>query len=197
MSILAAFTLGSFGTISGKQVVTGGNRVYDLINQARQYAINRNVPTALVMVTGSGNANWDYRLFSVYCLPSAGGTWTQVSKWTLLPANVIVDPPFKYNGDYNVPTAGLTFTGPTTILGTSTATFTSSTPYAYEVFLPTGALSFASPAPTVPPYVSVVSGIVNGTAATYTGKNSGSSPSDYYEITINMYTGMPKVDQPQ
>lgn len=74
MGIFTALTLSGLGVVTSGQLAAGGNQVVDLINQARQNAISENVPTALVMVTGSGNSKWDYRLFGIYELTASGST---------------------------------------------------------------------------------------------------------------------------
>ncbi len=101
--LVAALTLGGLGGAKSSQLASGGNQVVDLINQSRQNAISENVPTALVMVTGSGNSKWDYHLFGIYQLSSPGPgqtpTWVQAAKWTFLPTGVVVDK----NNNYNMP----------------------------------------------------------------------------------------------
>lgn len=63
---------------------------------------------------------------------------------------------------------------------------------ASQVFLPSGALLTTAG----PPYLSLVSGMMNGSTPTYLGKTSSGVPINYYQITTNVYTGMPKVDRP-
>jgi type II secretory pathway pseudopilin PulG len=205
--IVAAVTVSGLGTNSARQLGAAGNTVADLINEARQNAISRSLPTAFIMVDKSGNSQVDNRLFVLAELVPASpdGTtpayWQQVSKWTLLPNGVIAYATGATSDYFSIssPTLPVDFSVGAHAISYQGTTITSSIS-AYEVFLPSGALLGT----TTPPFLYLTTGIMNNGSPTYFGKtasggtpdNGGNMPANYYEITINAYTGIPKIDRP-
>ena len=191
---MAAVTVTGLGASSARQLGAAGNTVADLINEARQNAISRNIPTAFIMVTSSGNSQFDNRLFVLAELvPPAPGatspTWQQVSKWTTLPTGVIA---YATNSTYfsmPAPSPAPPVDFSLNYMGTTISPANSD----YEVFLPSGALLGT----TTAPYLTLTTGVMNNGSPTYFGKTgTGGVPDNYYEITINAYTGIPKIDRP-
>jgi prepilin-type N-terminal cleavage/methylation domain-containing protein len=197
MTILAFIAMPSLvGVNSSGQLSAAGNLVVDLANQARQNSITQNAMTALVMVNGSTtHPEWNNRLFVLMELApaSSSGTppsWTPVSKWEMLPPGVVVDPSFSSFMSQS-PTLATSLPS-LSYLGTSIP----SSDCAYQVFLSTGGLLSPSAAVNAPPILRLVTGAMNGTVATYRGAQTAGSPDNYYNVTINPYTGMLKVTRP-
>ena len=197
MSILAALGLSA---IKGNgQLDAGGNRVVDLINQARQNSISKGVMTALILVTSTNNSTIDNRLWVIMDYENVAGTWQwqQVSKWELLPGGVVVDSSAATYADGTTQNFASYFSSANMPKPTQAPTAisyqgTSITPGTYVVFLPGGRIYD----PTLPPPVfRVTNGSVNSGAVAYTNMSAG-KPANYYDVTINVYTGLPKVDRP-
>jgi prepilin-type N-terminal cleavage/methylation domain-containing protein len=177
--ILATLSFLSIGGVSGSRaLVSGGNQVVDLVNEARQNSISKGTLTALIMVSSSGNSQLDNRAFILANLVSSGTTlaWTPISKWEILPQGVVVS------------TSLSSFTNPSTAPSNISSLFSlqcqgtsiASTAVLYEVFFPDGHLLPNSASTT--PVIYLVLGVQPG--------------GNYYEITLNPYTGIPKVDRP-
>ena len=187
MAILAALTLPSFvGTSTSQQLVASGNKTVDIINAARQNAVSSDAMTALILPTNTGNPSLDYHSFVIMQLASGTTAWTQVSKWESLAPGVTVDCNnstfLNEKPTLNVAPASVNYLGQSIDLTKAT----------YMVFLPDGNL--VGP-PANPPTLQLVSGTSAGGATTYRG-TTGSTPKNYYLITVNLYTGLPKVDRP-
>jgi len=191
MAIMTSFALPSFvGLISSRGLAASGDLVVDLANQARQNSIAHNAMTALVLVRNSGNANWDNRLFIILQMTAANtGTtpsWTPVTKWEMLPPNTVVDPNQSATFVSQLPTVS---PAPPTLTYLGTPVSTSAV--CYQIFLPTGGLLLPTGTTPTPPLLHLVNGVSNGSGVTSRG-----SANEFYEVTINPYTGLTKVYRP-
>ncbi len=57
MAILASLSVAAFGGTKAMDLSNAGNLVVDLVNQARQNSISKNVMTALLLARDSQNNN--------------------------------------------------------------------------------------------------------------------------------------------
>lgn len=191
ISIMATMaTLTISGNSNATQLSSAGNTVVDLANQARQNSITQNALTALVLVNNSGRDEWDNRLIAILELKPGATTWSMVSRWQLLPSGVIIDPQQSTAFTSTSPAIGtalgaLKFQGVTLASGT----------YVYQVFLPEGRLLSATEN-QMPPNLCLVGGIMKNSSAKYLTTQQGGVPVNYYNVTINMYTGIPNVGRP-
>ena len=191
MAVVASLALPSFmGFTFSRGLAASGDLVVDLANQARQNSISRNAMTALVLVRNSGNPNWDNRLFITLQMSAANtGTtpsWTPVTKWEMLPAGTVVDPSQSSTFVSQLPTVS---PAPPTL--TYLGTPVSASAVCYQIFLPSGGLLLPAGTTPTPPLLHLINGISNGTGVTAHG-----TATDYYEVTINPYTGLTKVYRP-
>ncbi len=196
MAILALTALPAIvGMSSSGQLTSAGNLIVGLANQARQNAITDDTMTALVRVSSSSSQpQLNNRLFILMELTPAASatgspTWTPVSKWEILPPGTVVDPSVMNQSPsptLATPLPSLNYKG----------TAISSSDCAYQVFLPSGGLLSPVASVNTPPFLRLVTGAMNGSNITYTGNKSAGIPSNYYEVTINPYTGMLKVTRP-
>jgi len=186
VGILAAASLGSLGTSMAHQLNSGGNKVVSLVNLARQDSIAKHTMTALILLTGTNQADVDNRVFVIVDFDPITSTWRQVTKWESLPSGLVVD-----NAATTKPLLNAPVTFPTlTYLGQSIEPSS----YACQVFLPRGQL-LLTPA-GLPPLLRVVSGSNQNGTVVYTSGAKGGTLNNYYDVTINPYTGMPKVTRP-
>jgi len=189
MVLLTAAALPAFSGGRARQLATGGNQVVDLANQARQNSISKGVMTALVMVS-SVDPEWNYRLFTLVemqTVANGGATWAQTTPWQMLPKGVLVDSQSSTSFINVVPTLS-TSIGSLKYAGKSIPQGS----YAYQVFLPDGRLLSDSSAN--PPTLRLIGAIINSATSQVT--KTDTSGVNYYEITLNQYTGIPKVDRP-
>ena len=195
MAILVTFGLSSMGSSTAHQLNTGGNRVVNLVNQARQNSITKHTMTALILLTGTNQAAVDNRFFVIEEFNPVTSTWQQISKWESLPPGVVVDNaatnPSTDTFITSVPSLNAPAAFPTvTYMGLSIPP----TGYACQVFLPRGQL--LSTATTLPPVLRLVSGTDNNGAIIYTAGSRGATLNNYYDVIINPYTGIPKINRP-
>jgi prepilin-type N-terminal cleavage/methylation domain-containing protein len=192
MGLTASFVRGT----KGGRLNVAGNRMVDLLHEARQDALSKNGMTAVVVVTDP-NFSDQYRLLAIFqLLPRSDGSvptssdWTQISKWQTLESGVILDTSVIANNALQD--------------SQSTASFPLPTPqyqgrnisdYKYVLFLPNGSLSTA-PSGTQPAIFNLVNGFVSGSTPTYTDAKSGGGYSNYYRITVLAATGGIKIDRP-
>ena len=175
-------------------LAVGGNTVSNLVTIARQKAISKNTMTALVLLTDQGSEA-DYRALTILEY-TAGGGWSQVSKWEVLPVGISVD----------------------TNLGASTFLTHSPQPfpfidgipkqenppvlylqdsirqngYAARIFLPNGGLQN----PEYPAQIRLVEGFSSDGETRYSHTDSNGLPPNYYDIAIVGATGLAKVNRP-
>jgi prepilin-type N-terminal cleavage/methylation domain-containing protein len=230
MTILVLVTAGTIASIRGvggaQKLAIGGNLVVDLAQKARQEAITRSTLAALVLVTGSGHRDWDYRLWTVMELeppvaPATEGTWVPASKWRMLADGVLVDP--TQSGSFLLNPPSLSPALPPMRYGGQTISAGS---VALLVFLPTGALYLPGHVAEVPvpPGMRLVLGrwipmqaevdktlaldkdpdsngygpseVPRGRLIYGDAKPGHAGPSNYYQITFNSFTGLPIIDRP-
>jgi len=192
--VLAIFTVVAgysvpalFSVPASRSLDLAGSHVIDLVNEARQNSLANNVMTALVLVTSESdpktNPAVDNRLFFIEQFSAGATSWQVISRGELLPAGVVVDPgptTFTLSPSVLVPLAPVPYQGGTFV------------PAAYQVFLPNGRLAGSNPAPLL----RVVSGQIKNNAPIYRGALTGGVPSNYVDVIINPYTGMPFADRP-
>lgn len=189
MALLTALTLPAFSSAKARQLATAGNQVVDLANQARQNSISKGVMTALVMVSNV-DPELNYRLFTlVETQTDAAGTvtWKQSMPWQMLPKGVLVDRDNSLDFISVIP-ALTTSIGNLKYAGKNVAQGT----YAYQIFLPDGRL--LSDTSVNPPSLRLIGAVINTSTAQVKKTDTGSA--NYYQITLNQYTGIPKVDRP-
>lgn len=201
IAIISIMTLVSLPALQSamrsRNLVLGGNLVADLATQARQNSIGKGVMTALIMVNNASNSDWDNRLFVLMQFDSDSSTWVPVSKWEILPTGVLVDP------DTSNFSAAAFFVNPqqSPVLSPSIGTLKYQgvdlppSSYVYQVFLPDSRLSVHGVATPDSPSLRLVEGTMKGGAVVYT-RSSGNKPVNYYGITLNVLTGIPKVERP-
>ncbi|MEZ0298524.1 MAG: Tfp pilus assembly protein FimT/FimU [Candidatus Methylacidiphilales bacterium] len=188
ITIMTSFGMVSYQSLTKSRNLTlGGNLVVDLVNQARQNSISRNVMTALVMVNNSPNQEWNNRLFVLLELRQNDTEWKYASMWHMLPTGVLVEP-FASENFTSSPSALLAISTPSLKFGGTTL---ASEAYVYQVFLSDGRLLGDKI-----PKLHLVQGTMSNGAIQYTSAQQGSTPLNYYEITLNNCTGIPKIDRP-
>lgn len=178
MALIGAIGFPALSSLRSAKLVNSGNQIADLANQARQTAISRNTSTALVMAISTGDAKIDYRLFCLVEYKATTQTWSMVSPWTLLPAEVIVDSTnsgvFVTDKPTLSPAIGdLKYAGKTISPGN----------YTYQVFLADGTMESAQIKANTMPVLRLV-------------QDHSSIQSNYYDIVLNVYTGIPKIERP-
>lgn len=201
MAILAGGAAISFsGNSTSRRLASSGSLVVELINQTRQYAIAQNTMSVLVMVNTKANPAWDNRLFIIMSYSDSAQSWVPVSKWYSLSPGIAVDVSGAARDDVttattqNFPYPNLTVPstfGSLTYQGTTISTSQMS----YEFFLPSGAIYTQGSTSTSPPVIRLVAGVLNNGAMSYMGTGGGAL-SNYYNIMLNIYTGLPIVNQP-
>ncbi|MDE1171801.1 MAG: prepilin-type N-terminal cleavage/methylation domain-containing protein [Verrucomicrobium sp.] len=202
-ALVAGMTLVSVQGAGGAQrLAVGGNLIVDLAQKARQESITRGTLTALVLVTGSGRPEWDYRLWTILELQASAAAdgepeWVPASPWRMLSEGVLVDPAQSGSFLLNPPSLAAALP-PLRYGGEAIAPGALS----YVIFQPTGSLYLASAAEApAPPGLRLVLGrmlrdsgrdrLVYGDA-----RPGAAGPANYYQITFNSYTGLPIVDRP-
>jgi prepilin-type N-terminal cleavage/methylation domain-containing protein len=183
--------LGSVAASMGNSVGrlgSAGTQVVDLVHQARENSITKNDLTALMLVYNSTTRkDWNNRVFVLAELTPESTTWKQISKPEMLPGGTIVDPtPLEISPlSTSFVSSKITSAPSLTVQG---ATLDSSN-CLFQIFLPDGSL--LPNGATVAPILSLTSGMMNGDTVTYIGKRE-----NYFEITLNTYTGLPKISRP-
>jgi len=175
LSALIAPAVSSIGKATS--LVTAGNKLAALVDQARQNSMAKNVMTALLM-TDQGAGNWAAVLME-YSAEGASPQWKTITKWENLPTGVLVNT----NDSSFITNSGvaLHFVAPAlNYRGNPVSS------YASRIFLPNGGLS----TPTDPAQIKLVEGIVQGGSTTYT------RPANFYTIAIVGATGRTKIVRP-
>lgn len=182
MSCLMAMIVPAMQSISrAGNLNRAGNLVVDLGNQARQNSVSKGAMTALIMVNDSAHADWNYRLFMLAeCLPG-GQTWKAVTPWFPLPDGVVVDPS---QSSFSSPSAA-------TPIGTliRNGQNIADSQYVCQIYLPDGRLMVNG---GTAPNLRMVEGELNNGALAYARKGGA----NYYDVTFNLFTGIPKVERP-
>lgn len=166
---------------AGAAALSGeGNRIASLFEFARQHALTRNVPAALVVVSDPSSPGYR-KAFALVELPmNSNGepVWRQVSAWETLRDGVVVfqsdtpDPP-------SIPVAGLRYQGAVVNAVES------------WVFLPSGGLMGNRSGRVI-----LAEGFTNPGAAgvTLTGSDNG-TPRNPYQITVLATSGRTHVER--
>ena len=179
ISVVLALIVPALGGGTSKNLTAGGNLVTDLASRAREEAISRNAMVALVLLNGSSRADWNNRLFILVERTAGVAAWSPVTAWTSLPTGVVVNgtESASFTGSTNIPSVG------TLNLPPYAGTAITASQCAYQVFLPGGGLSVSGITTPVPPRLR------------FAPVGSGGAR-DYYDLTLNLYTGIPKADRP-
>jgi len=194
IAILSGISMLAFGTSKAQQLNVGGNAVVELINQARQNAMTTRNLTALFLLTSTGQPSIDGRAFVIEQYDAVVSQWQQISKWDILPTNVVVD-----SSDSATPATN-TFISSVPALNIPAATLSylgQSIPsgrYAFQAFLFGGQL--VSNGTSLPPVLKLVLGTDSNGTVVYSSQTTGGASSNYYQVTINPYTGIPTVTRP-
>lgn len=175
LSALIAPAVSSIGKATS--LVTAGNKLAAIVDQARQNSMAKNVMTALVM-TDQGAGNWAVVLME-YNAEGTAPQWKTITKWENLPAGVLVH---AADSSFITTSAGaLPFVAPAlNYRGKPVSS------YASRIFLPNGGLS--TPADSA--QIKLVEGVVQGGGVTYT------RPANFYTIAIVGATGRTKIVRP-
>ena len=184
----------------GAKLSTAGVQVAGLMDQAREVAILKRQPTALVMLADGNEAQ---RVFSVlgYVPAATGpGSWEHLSGWEKLPAGVLADVGVDSEGNplqalkpSNSPVVNPTL--PT--LSYAGASYAPGTEYGYVVFLPDGGVyQDSSGAPATPLVLRLVEAVREGGSVRYTSAQVAGRSANFFEITLNQATGLAKITRP-
>ena len=188
ITLMMGLSLPAIRSVGGADGLTqAGNLVSDLAGAARQNAVARNRLTALVLATRTQDAALDNRLFCLMELAPDAAGWTAVSPWQVLPEGIVVDPSRS---------AGFLDSPPVTPDLASPA-FRGQKVFAFacQIFRPDGAICGAGAAGNPPLSLRLVNGRLENGELRYYGPG-GSSPENYYDIILNAFTGLPKIERP-
>lgn len=203
ISLLTAVTGICLKSVGGSaRVSTAGNRVSSLIEAARENAIVKKRPTAVVLLVP--NTDIANRVFTVLeYQPPTGmtgtGTWKQIFKWEVLPVGVVVDSARDESGMIS-----------TNFLPPNSPTVSPFSPVSYQgknyspniaqgcayfVFLEDGRiLKDDAGNPPSPVKLRLVEGIMNGSGVIQ--RTAAGATANYYDIIVNDATGRTKVVRP-
>lgn len=184
VTLLAGIVAPAMNLVKSRNLTSAGNQVADFVQQARQNSMAKKVMTALVVVNNSPNAEWNGRL--VVLMEFSGNAWKPITKWTLLPTGIMVD----LSGSASFFSAASM---------PSVSPQVAPPPYAgnnigiaqcgFQVFAPGGRLFTTGIANPGSPLLRLVEGSANGQQVV------SSNPENYYDIVINRFTGIPKIDR--
>jgi len=177
-------------------LVTGGNMVANLANQARQTAISKNTMTALVLLTAQGTPE-DYRAVMVLEYIAGGGGWSPATGWQTLPDGIIVDFADPTNCTFyeETPAAFPFLTGPPVQKNppiTYKKTQVGPSAFSARIYLPTGGLQN----PEKSAQIRIVEGFAQGTQLVRTHPDGTGKSANYYDIAIVGATGTTKISRP-
>lgn len=171
ITILMVLIVPGVGSSRALRLTTAGNRVVDLVNQARQIARAKNTATALILITNSGDTGVDNRLFALLQLQADSNSWKLASRWELLPDGIVVDENTSKNFAASpAPSPAL----PSLQRGPKSYPLTA---YRYQIFLASGRLLQTSAPPVL--------------ALRATFGDLGNS----YRVILNPSTGTPIIDR--
>ena len=184
IALLASLSFPALQGVKSRNLVNGGNMVADLIQQARQNSMSRGVCTALVMITNK-KSDWDNRLFMLVDLAPGATKWNQVSPWFELPEGVLVDPAASSSFASSLPALPQALNLPP-----RRGEAISASQCAYQIFTPSGGLSDSAGMASDPQVLRLVQGMLNS------GQVQETARGNYYDVIINRFTGIAKVDRP-
>lgn len=191
--LMAVASTGLTGAIQAMSLTNSGGKVTQIMEAARQRAMTGNVMTAVILVTKSGQEG-DGRAFTIVECPP-GGPWVQVREWEMLPDGIVVD--LDANQDnasfllhspqsfpFNNGQGGAPVRYNNSGLGNGT--------FAARIFLPGGGLLNPNDAAVL----QLVQGTVDGGRVTYSRRNAGGGPANYYRVALLGASGKTKVERP-
>jgi len=178
----------------GAQLSTAGGHIAGLMEQAREEAIVKRQPTALIMLTdGDDVASRVFAVLGYVPAAEGTGTWKRVSKWEKLPTGVLADAGLLALMPANSPAVDPALPA----LNYAGKSFAAGSAYGYAVFLPDGSLyQDAAGAPASPFVLRLVEGFLKQGAVKYTGAQQAGQAVNYFEIALNQATGLVKITRP-
>lgn len=186
ITLLAGLVAPSLSANRGKSLTTSGNLVADLVQQARENSVAKNVMTALVVVGNSPNPSANGRAVILLELSGSPAKWSPISRWTTLPDGVLIDPDSSRSVGFfgNSPTVS-----PAVTLPSYGGAAMDPNNCAVQIFAPGGRLLTTGMANPTSPLLHLVLGTMDN--QTVRSQNTA----NYYDIVINRFTGIPKVDR--
>jgi len=176
-------------------LASGGNKIANLLGNARQQAMSRNILTAAVVITGT-RTEADYRTVGLFFY-GPQGQWLQSGAWETLPLGVTIDPQDLENSTFlenspPLPTSAAAGLLPLRFHERDLQT----SDYACRIFLPNGALSN----PEQPAQLRLVEGTVDTSAGhpiiRYERAAGRDGIRNYYDVAIVGTTGALKISRP-
>jgi prepilin-type N-terminal cleavage/methylation domain-containing protein len=178
MASLFGLVMSTVGTGQSRNLSNAGSLVANLCQQARQNSISRNVMTAFVISNASDSELNGRRLILV----EYSGTplkWRPVTAWTTLPSGTFVD--IESNKFYLPPALVDTPIS----LPDSAGKPVKVEDCVYQIFAP-GGLLLTSGTAGQPSLLPLMAG----------RKDAPQNPDNYYDVIVNPFTGIAKVDRP-
>ncbi|HSI83973.1 MAG TPA: hypothetical protein VK970_09340, partial [Candidatus Methylacidiphilales bacterium] len=130
--------------------------------------------------------NWNNRTFTLVELAPGSGTWQPLLPWMQLPEGVLVDAAKSSDFATSQPVLSVALNLPP-----CNGLPVSSSECAYQIFTPAGGLAESTGMATEPQILRLVPGMM------VDGKLAPVAHSvNYYDVIINRYTGIAKVDRP-
>jgi len=203
LSSLTVFSLK--GNSGAAKLSTAGWQVASLIDSARETAILRQTPVAVVLLAPEDDvANC---VFTVLCYfppasPDVSGQWKQISRWETLPQGVLADSGSDGSGN----ALALTPSGSVDLATCATLpsltyqglSYAAKDKYGYIIFMPDGSLyqdaAGSLPSPCV---LRLVEGMRQGAGIRRIGQTDGEGNSaNYFDIVFIQATGRTKIIRP-
>lgn len=185
ITLLASIVAPSLEFNKARSLTTAGNLLADMVQQARQNSVTKNVMTALVVVGNSANNEANGRAIILLELSGEPLTWSPITRWTTLPAGVVVDPDAAKSGFFadsptiNPPLSLPPYGGMNIPVSNCGA----------QIFAPGGRLLTTGMINPGSPRLHVVLGTANNQSV------QQQNAAGHYDIVINRFTGIPKIDR--
>lgn len=183
--LLAGLVFPALSGTRGKNLTDGGNLVADLANQARQNSTAKGAMTALVLLKNASDTQDNNRALVLVEKTTGATSWKPITRWSKLPDGVVVDAAGSADFINQIPAVGSSPNLPPFSGRAVTAN-----DCAYQIFLPTGNLALSSTVSQPPPVLRLVEGVSDA------GGQHRANAQNYYDVVINLFTGIPKVDRP-
>lgn len=192
IAVLTAVTVPAIQTVfQSRQLTANGNLIADLAGSARQNSMSKRGLTALVMVTDYPlNRELNSRLFALFEFDSSPGSpaWRQITAWQILSQGGVVEPSgsqtfIGQNPTLSHPPGSLSYQG-------------QPVEYCYQVFAPDGSLAASALPGLPPPKIRLVEGVIDKDGNRLFKKGAGPEAANYYDIFLNPFTGMAKIERP-